>query len=105
MGKWQTPAVPPRGGECAAARAAYDRVLSRSPGRKEAIEGKEDLRRREQARRLENAEKLLSEGRCSEAFDAFGLLLVEDPSLKRAQEGKEAAKRRMVLPSPDAKRP
>ncbi|HVE42123.1 MAG TPA: protein kinase [Planctomycetota bacterium] len=92
-------------GDLAAARAAYDHVLSRSPGRKEALEGREELRRREQARRLDQAEKLLKEGRCGEAFDAFGLLLVEDPTLKRAQEGKEEAKRRMALPSPDIKRP
>jgi len=94
-----------RRGDFPAARAAYDRVLSRSPGRKEALDGRDELRRREQARRLEQAEQLLKDGRCSEAFDAFGLLLVEDPALKRAQEGKEEAKRRMVLPSPDAKRP
>ena len=94
-----------RRGEFVSARAAYDRVLGRSPGRKEALEGKEELRRRELARRLEQAEKLLSEGRSSQAYDAFGLLLLEDPTLKRAQDGKEEAKRRMILPSPDAKRP
>jgi hypothetical protein len=94
-----------RRGEFASARAAYDRVLARSPSRKEALEGKEELRRRELARRLEQAERLLSEGRSSQAFDAFGLLLVEDPTLKRAQEGKDEAKRRMVLPGSDAKRP
>jgi hypothetical protein len=94
-----------RRGDFAAARTAYDHVLSRSPGRKEALDGKDELRRREQARRLEQAEKLLSEGRSSEAFDAFTLLLVEDPSLKRAQEGKEEAKRRMVQRVGDSKRP
>jgi hypothetical protein len=94
-----------RRGDFAAARAAYDRVLARSPGRKEALEGKEELRRQEQNRRLEQAEKLLSEGRCGEAFDAFGRLLVEDPSLKRALDGKEEAKRRMLHPGGDSKRP
>jgi serine/threonine protein kinase len=94
-----------RRGDIPAARAAYDRILSRSPGRKEALDGKEELRLRDLARRLENAEKLLSEGRSSEAFDAFALLLVEEPSLKRAQEGKEEAKRRLIRPNGDPKRP
>jgi len=93
-----------RRGNFPAARAAYDRVLSRSPKHQEAIAGKEDLHRREIAQQLENAEKLLSQGRFSEARDAFMLLLIEDPTLQRAQAGKEEAKRRLVPPG-DPKRP
>ncbi|MBI3855976.1 MAG: protein kinase [Planctomycetes bacterium] len=84
-------------GEFASARAAYDRVLARSPGHKEALSGKDELRRRQLAQRILDAEKLLEQGRPSEAFDAFMLVLIEDPMQKRAQEGKEEAKRRMVL--------
>jgi hypothetical protein len=84
-----------RRGDFEAARAAYDRVLRRSPGNPAAMAGKEELRRCELGHKLENAEKLLSEGRYGEAVDAFMLILVEDPSLKRAQDGKEEARRRL----------
>jgi serine/threonine-protein kinase len=79
------------------AHAAYDRVLARSPGQKDAVTGKQEIKRRQIAQRLTDAEKLLEQGRPSEAFDAFMLILIEDPMQKRAQEGKEEAKRRMVL--------
>jgi predicted Ser/Thr protein kinase len=79
------------------ARAAYDRVLARSPGQKDAVTGKQEIKRRQIAQRLTDAEKLLEQSRPSEAFDAFMLILIEDPMQKRAQEGKEEAKRRMVL--------
>ena len=85
-----------RRGDLPAAREAYDRVLSRSPGHKQALAGKEELRRREIAVQLEAAEKLLSLGRYAEARDAFMLLLIEDPTLQRALDGKEEAKRRLV---------
>jgi len=84
-------------GEYASARAAYERVLTRSPGHKDAIAGRDEIRRRLLTQRVADAEKLLEQGRPSEAFDAFSLILLEDPMQKRAQEGKEEAKRRMVL--------
>jgi serine/threonine protein kinase len=83
--------------EYVSARAAYDRVLARSPGQKDAVTGKQEIKRRQIAQRLAEAEKLLDQGRPSEAFDAFMLILIEDPMQKRAQEGKEEAKRRLVL--------
>jgi len=84
-------------GEYASAREAYERILASRPGQKEAIAGRDEIRRRLLAQRIEDAEKLLEAGRPSEAFDAFMLILLEDPTQKRAQEGKEEAKRRLVL--------
>jgi hypothetical protein len=84
-------------GEYASAREAYERILARSPGQKDAMAGREEIRRRVLAQRIVDAEKLMELGRPSEAFDAFMLILLEDPTQKRAQEGKEEAKRRMVL--------
>jgi tetratricopeptide (TPR) repeat protein len=84
-------------GEYASAREAYERILVSRPGQKDAVAGRDEIRRRLLAQRLEDAEKLLEAGRPSEAFDAFMLILLEDPAQKRAQEGKEEAKRRMVL--------
>ena len=97
-------------GDYASARAAYERILTRSPGHKDAIAGRDEIRRRLLAQRIADAETLLEQGRPSDAFDAFMLILLEDPTQKRAQEGKEEAKRRMVLSGgfekkPDAKRP
>jgi serine/threonine protein kinase len=94
-------------GEFTPARQAYDRVLSRSPGHKDAIAGKEEIRRRQLDQRMMEAEKLLEDGRATDAFNAFMVILVEDPMLKRAQEGKEEAKRRMSLPTgtSNSKRP
>jgi serine/threonine-protein kinase len=97
-------------GDYASARAAYERILSRSPGQKDAVAGREEIRRRMLAQRIADAEKLLELGRPSEAFDAFMLILLEDPTQKRAQEGKEEAKRRMVVSGgferkPEVKRP
>jgi serine/threonine protein kinase len=92
-------------GEYASARAAYERVLTRSPGHKDAIAGRDEIRRRMLSQRIADAEKLLEQGRPSEAFDAFMLILLEDPMQKRAQEGKEEAKRRMVLSGGLEKRP
>jgi hypothetical protein len=84
-------------GEYASARDVYDRILVRSPGQKDAVAGRDEIRRRMIAQRIADAEKLLDQGHASEAFDAYMLILLEDPTQKRAQEGKEEAKRRMVL--------
>jgi len=97
-------------GEYATARETYERILARSPGQKDAVAGREEIRRRMLAQRIADAEKLLELGRPSEAFDAFMLILLEDPTQKKAQEGKEEAKRRMVLSGnldkkPEVKRP
>ena len=82
-------------GEYAPARAVYDRVLKQIPGHRDAMAGKEEIRRRQ----LEDAEKMLEQGRPADALEAFMLVLIEDPMQKRAQEGKEEAKRRMTLPT------
>jgi hypothetical protein len=95
-------------GDYASARAAYERILARSPGQKSALAGRDEIRRRMLGQRLADAEKLLELGHPSEAFDAFMLILLEDPTQKRAQDGKEEAKRRMVLSlekKPEVKRP
>jgi tetratricopeptide (TPR) repeat protein len=93
-------------GDYAGALAVYDRVLARAPGHPEALAAKEDIRHRQNSRRLEDAGRLMEQRRYSEALDAFMLVLVDDPQDRRAQEGKEEAKRRMTLTQVgDFKRP
>ena len=85
-----------RRGDDSAARATYEAILSRWPGQKEAVAGREDLRRRETVRRLDEADALLTQGRPSDAFDAFTRVLLDYPQERRAQEGRDEAKRRMI---------
>jgi predicted Ser/Thr protein kinase len=79
-----------------AARAAYERILARWPGQKDALAAREELRRRQIAQRLLEGESLLEQGRPSEAFDAFTRALMEDPRELRALDGRDEAKRRMI---------
>ncbi|HZE97030.1 MAG TPA: protein kinase [Planctomycetota bacterium] len=84
-------------GDYAAALSLYDRVLQQHPGHAEALAGKEDIRKRQNALRLEEAAKLMEQRRYSEALNTFMLVLVDDPQERRAQEGKEEARRRLSV--------
>jgi tRNA A-37 threonylcarbamoyl transferase component Bud32 len=93
-------------GDYAAALAAYDRVLGRTPGHPEALAGKEDIRKRQLSLKLEEASRLMEQRRFQEALSTYMSVLVDDPQEHRALEGKEEAKRRMgQINSGDPKRP
>jgi predicted Ser/Thr protein kinase len=81
-----------------AARAAYERILARWPGQRDALAAREELRHRQVAQRVLEGESLLEQGRPSEAFGAFTRALMDDPHELRAQLGRDEAKQKMIAP-------
>jgi Tfp pilus assembly protein PilF len=83
------------------ARAVYDRILVRTPGQKQALTGKLEIKRRIAEERTAAGDRFLREKKYSEAFDAFSFALIEDPTQTRAIEGRDLALRH--LGGPDAR--